>query len=69
MRMTGKKRLFQKMFFNQLDLTGVKYANLNSKGKIVCFRDNGHGVLMLYKKMDGFTERFEGLWATIRWHL
>ena len=50
MRMTGKKRLFQKMFFNQLDLTGVKYANLNSKGKIVCFRDNGHGVLMLYKK-------------------
>lgn len=48
-------------FFNQLDLTDTRYAHLNPKGTIYCFRDKEHEVLNLSIKFEGLTQRFERL--------
>ena len=32
-------------FLNQINLSETRYAYLNHKGKIICYRGRGHGVL------------------------
>ena len=34
-------------FLNQINLSEIRYAYLNHKGKIICYRGRGHGVLEL----------------------
>ena len=41
-------------FLNQINLSETRYAYLNHKGKIICYRGRGHGVLELNIEFEGF---------------
>ena len=41
-------------FLNQINLSETRYAYLNHKGKIICYRGRGHGVLELNIDFEGF---------------
>ena len=49
-------------FFNQLDPMETKCTHSNSKERIYCIGDKGHGILMLYVKYERFTGRICHLW-------
>ena len=40
-------------FLNQISLSEARYAHLNHKGKIICYRCRGHGALALNIKFEG----------------
>ena len=41
-------------FLNQINLSETRYAYLNHKGKIICYRGRGHGVLKLNIEFEAF---------------
>ena len=44
-------------FLNQINLSETRYAHLNHKGKIICYRCKGHGVLTLNIEFEGFASQ------------
>ena len=42
----------------------TRYAHLNHKGKIICYRCRGHGVLALNIEFEGFTSQHVRLWSS-----
>ena len=49
---------------NQINLSETRYAHLNHKGKIICNRCRGHGVLVLNIEFEGFASQHVHLWPS-----
>ena len=51
-------------FLNQINLCETRYAHLNHKGQIICYRCRGHRVLALNIELEGFASQHVHLWLS-----
>ena len=51
-------------FLNQINLCETRYAHLNHKGQIICYRCRGHRVLALNIEFEGFASQHIHLWPS-----
>ena len=51
-------------FLNQITLWETRYAHLNHKGQIICYRCRRHGVLAINIEFEGFASQHVHLWPS-----